>query len=46
MPGLSNAEALARPLGDIGVPLHKDRRVQAGGLTFELLIERKLRSRR
>lgn len=42
LPGLSNAESLARPLGEIGARLHKERRVQAIGLTFELLIERKL----
>jgi hypothetical protein len=43
VPAIGSAENLARPLGDVGARLARERSLQAEGLTVELLAPRSLR---
>lgn len=40
VPGVSNAENLARPLGEVGSKLYRDRRVRVDGVTIDLVTPR------
>ncbi|HWD25213.1 MAG TPA: hypothetical protein VG368_07085, partial [Acidimicrobiales bacterium] len=40
VPGIRNAENLARPLGQVGTKLYRDRQVRVDGVTIDLVTPR------